>query len=157
MPMDSALDDLAAGLPHSEIHGSKAARASPRLIATCYVLHRLSVPRHPPNALLALDRSKPKTSRLTTGPLKTDRQSQDPSFLASRLYSALRHILSKLQTPVATVPIVPRPLEQATPGNDRDPERPSHVRSFRSLIHNDKQQMSDDRCQMTAGFHINSF
>lgn len=53
--MDSDRDDLAAGFPHSEIRGSKAARASPRLIATCYVLHRLSVPRHPPNALLALD------------------------------------------------------------------------------------------------------
>ena len=53
--MDSDRDDLAAGFPHSEIRGSKAARASPRLIATCYVLHRLSVPRHPPNALIALD------------------------------------------------------------------------------------------------------
>ena len=42
-------------MPHSEIHGSKVARTSPRLIATCYVLHRLSVPRHPPNALIALD------------------------------------------------------------------------------------------------------
>ena len=44
-----------AGFSHSEIHGSKGARPSPRLIATCYVLHRLSVPRHPPNALIALD------------------------------------------------------------------------------------------------------
>ncbi len=42
------------GLPHSEIRGSKVARTSPRLIAACYVLHRLSVPRHPPNALEAL-------------------------------------------------------------------------------------------------------
>ena len=39
------------GLPHSEILGSALARNSPRLIAACYVLHRLSVPRHPPNAL----------------------------------------------------------------------------------------------------------
>jgi hypothetical protein len=53
--MYSSQDDLAAGFPHSEIRGSKAARASPRLIATCYVLHRLSVPRHPPNALNSLD------------------------------------------------------------------------------------------------------
>ena len=43
------------GFPHSEIPGSKPARGSPGLIATCYVLHRLSVPRHPPNALLALE------------------------------------------------------------------------------------------------------
>ena len=45
------------GFPHSEICGSKPARGSPQLIAACYVLHRLSVPRHPRNALLALDLS----------------------------------------------------------------------------------------------------
>jgi hypothetical protein len=39
------------GLPHSEIHGSKGARPSPQLIAACHVLHRLSSPRHPSNAL----------------------------------------------------------------------------------------------------------
>lgn len=44
-------------MPHSEILGSKLVRSSPRLIAAYHVLHRLSAPRHPPNALLALDRS----------------------------------------------------------------------------------------------------
>ena len=44
--------------PDSEICGSKGARPSPQLIAACYVLHRLCVPRHPPDALaLTLDRS----------------------------------------------------------------------------------------------------
>jgi len=43
------------GFPHSEILGSKPARSSPGLIATCYVLHRLSVPRHSPDALLTLE------------------------------------------------------------------------------------------------------
>ena len=47
------------GFPHSEIHGSESARNSPWLIAACYVLHRLSVPRHPPNALVALDSRLP--------------------------------------------------------------------------------------------------
>ncbi len=42
------------GLPHSEIPGSTLARSSPRLIAACYVLHRLSMPRHPPDALAYL-------------------------------------------------------------------------------------------------------
>ena len=46
------------GLPHSEIPGSTLARSSPRLIAACYVLHRLSVPRHPPDALNLLDRPR---------------------------------------------------------------------------------------------------
>ncbi len=45
------------GLPHSEIRGSKVIRTSPRLIAAYHVLHRLSAPRHPPNALKSLDRS----------------------------------------------------------------------------------------------------
>ena len=44
-------DDLTVGFPHSEIHGSKLIRSSPWLIAAYYVLHRLSTPRHPPNAL----------------------------------------------------------------------------------------------------------
>ena len=46
---------VSGGLPHSEIPGSKGALASPGLIAECHVLHRLLLPRHPPNALLALD------------------------------------------------------------------------------------------------------
>ena len=39
------------GLPHSETPGSTIARISPGLFAACHVLHRLSVPRHPPDAL----------------------------------------------------------------------------------------------------------
>ena len=42
------------GFPHSEIRGSKGIGPSPRLIAACHVLHRLSVPRHPLNALMRL-------------------------------------------------------------------------------------------------------
>ena len=49
--------DIKGGLPHSEIHGSKLIRSSPQLIAAYHVLHRLCMPRHPPNALLTLDRS----------------------------------------------------------------------------------------------------
>ena len=41
----------AGGLPHSDTLGSKPARGSPRLFAACHVLHRLSTPRHPPDAL----------------------------------------------------------------------------------------------------------
>ena len=34
--------------------GSQGARASPNLIAACHVLHRLSMPRHPSEALIRL-------------------------------------------------------------------------------------------------------
>jgi hypothetical protein len=46
--------DRKGGFPHSEITGSKGARASPVLIAACHVLHRLSMPRHPSEALMRL-------------------------------------------------------------------------------------------------------
>src|SRR4051812_6041059 len=49
--MNSAKDTLSGGLPHSEIPESTIARISPGLFAACHVLHRLSVPRHPPDAL----------------------------------------------------------------------------------------------------------
>jgi hypothetical protein len=47
----------AAGFPHSDIPGSKLARSSPGLFATCYVLHRLLAPRHPPYALTCLSQA----------------------------------------------------------------------------------------------------
>ncbi len=53
--MYSCNDTLSGGLPHSDIHGSTPARGSPWLFAACHVLHRLLVPRHPPNALVILD------------------------------------------------------------------------------------------------------
>ena len=51
-------------MPHSEIRGSKLIISSPRLIADYHVLHRLLLPRHSPNALLALDLIQKKTGLL---------------------------------------------------------------------------------------------
>ena len=48
-----------AGLPHSDISGSKPACGSPKLFVACYVLHRLQVPRHPPCALSNLTTQSP--------------------------------------------------------------------------------------------------
>ncbi|KAF1857371.1 hypothetical protein Lal_00044880 [Lupinus albus] len=56
------------GFPHSEIPGSKLVRSSPRLIAAYHVLLRLSAPRHPPNALKALDRSRDRCPPLNVSP-----------------------------------------------------------------------------------------
>ena len=39
------------GFPHSDIRGSQAVCAYPRLFAAYHVLHRLCMPRHPPCAL----------------------------------------------------------------------------------------------------------
>jgi hypothetical protein len=55
-PQDGVrIQRVEGGLPHSEILGSKLVRSSPRLIAAYHVLHRLSAPRHPPDALKTLD------------------------------------------------------------------------------------------------------
>ena len=43
-----------AGFPHSDISGSKPVSGSPKLFAAYHVLHRLSLPRHPPYALSSL-------------------------------------------------------------------------------------------------------
>ena len=43
-----------AGFPHSDISGSMDICSSPKLFAAYHVLHRLSVPRHPPCALTTL-------------------------------------------------------------------------------------------------------
>ncbi len=50
----SSPDMTRAGLPHSEIAGSKVVCTSPTLIAVYHVLHRLPEPRHPPYALCSL-------------------------------------------------------------------------------------------------------
>ncbi len=61
---------MSGGFPHSEIPGSKGALASPGLIAECHVLHRLLPPRHPPNALIALDPSRKTTGEPRSRPVR---------------------------------------------------------------------------------------
>ena len=83
---------VTGGFPHSDIPGSKGALASPGLIAECHVLHRLLPPRHPPNALIALDPIQKKTGPFAwalarpTHPLGFPaRKSVDPRAPGSRL------------------------------------------------------------------------
>ena len=54
---DFANTVIKGGFPHSDIAGSKLIRSSPTLIAAYHVLHRLCMPRHPPDALKTLDHS----------------------------------------------------------------------------------------------------
>ena len=67
---------LAGGLPHSEIPGSTIARISPGLFAACRVLHRLSVPRHPPDALVS--RSITRDARPADDPRITPHGARPP-------------------------------------------------------------------------------
>ena len=68
---------MSGGFPHSEIHGSKPIPGSPWLIAGYHVLHRLLLPRHPPNALIALDSIRKKKDLM--GPNSGRKQVHFPS------------------------------------------------------------------------------
>ena len=56
------------GFPHSGILGLRLMCSSPRLIAAYHALHRLSMPRHPPCALLRLI----SNSFVSRGPTRSD-------------------------------------------------------------------------------------
>ena len=84
--MRSNNNKQSGGLPHSEIHGSKLILSSPWLIAEYHVFHRLLLPRHPPNALLALDLIQKKKD------LHLPRRT---SWQAMRPYSEPKVILSR--------------------------------------------------------------
>jgi hypothetical protein len=81
-----AIPIVEGGFPHSEILGSKPVRGSPGLIAAYHVLHRLSAPRHPPDALLTLDRSHYRH----LFPRECQRHSSRPSKRQRRLLVADR-------------------------------------------------------------------
>jgi hypothetical protein len=70
MAMYSPYDTPKGGLPHSDIRGSKPIGGSPQLFAAYHVLHRLLAPRHPPNALITLDRYHRNPSRAGTNPTR---------------------------------------------------------------------------------------
>src|SRR5271168_1944983 len=78
--------DRKGGFPHSEMSGSKGARASPDLIAACHVLHRLSMPRHPSEAL----------SRLSV--LSKTHARSAPGLAAESAEHALRHLVRQLMS-----------------------------------------------------------
>src|SRR5215207_4648924 len=90
---------LGGGLPHSEIRGSTGARPSPELFAACHVLHRLSVPRHSPDALLSkLAHAQPqaRAKRALGREQRTDDRGQTkmPELPTSLLFSGLCDLVS---------------------------------------------------------------
>jgi hypothetical protein len=103
------------GFPHSEILGSKLVRSSPRLIAAYHVLHRLSAPRHPPNALKALDRSHDRCPPVPQdgGPIRP--------FTKERTIRKTCLRLSPKTFACLTHPVVQRSDDQRSEIRDRKP------------------------------------
>jgi hypothetical protein len=104
-------EQVSGGLPHSEIHGSKPVLGSPWLIAEYHVLHRLLLPRHPPNALLALD---PTQRRQGTSHARRHARQSGP--FASPLTSATPMLAHGSLVGSHTFPI-PHPPMQGRPGH----------------------------------------
>ena len=80
------MEDRKGGFPHSEIAGSKGASASPALIAACHVLHRLSTPRHPSEALQRLIVSQQNSCIGCSGGWKEVSAGPTPDFYFVRRY-----------------------------------------------------------------------
>ena len=157
------------GLPHSDIHGSKPARGSPWLFAACHVLHRLLVPRHPPNALLSLKiypralvpgihhAQKPSSgnsrqffSRQLSETTATQHQptlpENDPvlDHLAQHTTDASEHIATVAGGPLPTRTLArerPHPVRRATAA------RPE---THQNLIHSNKEHAPDIICPKTS-------
>jgi hypothetical protein len=88
---------MSGGFPHSEISGSKPIPGSPKLNAGYHVLHRLLLPRHPPNALFALDLTRKEQGRwFTTGPSQCQKSYTYPCVQRTRQKAQSPHTVSVL-------------------------------------------------------------
>jgi hypothetical protein len=130
---------LRQGFPHSEIIGSKPIRGSPMLIAAYHVLHRLSVPRHSPNALKSLDHSHYCCSSPTQY-LREGRREQCAAFIVAQILdrnalSAARKNLPKTHFHAFLLCFVSHALSEASGFFER-PRGPIHTKHF---IHDVKQ------------------
>jgi len=96
---------ISDGLPHSEISGSKPIPGSPKLIAGYHVFHRLLLPRHPPNALFALDH-QPRRKKIFSLVIPRDDARSAPA--QCRFVGCLRNLL------VAPARAKPRPKQNPT-------------------------------------------
>ncbi len=89
---------MSGGFPHSDISGSKPIPGSPKLNAGYHVLHRLLLPRHPPNALFALDLTRKEQGRWFKWPASLRRQKSYtyPCVQRTRLATQSPHTVSVL-------------------------------------------------------------
>ena len=117
---------LRGGLPHSEIPGSTIARISPGLFAACHVLHRLSVPRHPPDAL---------TSRLSATP-----NGKNPDQMPEIRHQGSEPVRVRQTSPYSEDTLCRTP-PTAPPAHAGRTANGLPLRSHNSLLYDCRQQM----------------
>ena len=145
------ITEIEGGFPHSEIRGSKLIRSSPRLIAAYHVLHRLSAPRHPPNALKTLDRSHDRCPPVPHVSRTKDRRDQKRPLqaLARRFACKTQPVLSqRANAPKLVSESSARSLQPAMfPLDDvKHPQTPDGTREFHELSGSeDRRRRTDDR------------
>jgi hypothetical protein len=136
------------GLPHSDIRGSTLARNSPRLFAACHVLHRLSVPRHPPDALTSRSPTpspkRARSARLAEDRGQTTEDRQDAGTSGSLLFSVLCDLVSGArrkpprQSALAFAYPCPDPAKTDVAGP---------ASRFHDSLHDVREQRTEDREQ----------
>ena len=128
------MEDCKGGFPHSEITGSKGASASPVLIAACHVLHRLSTPRHPSEALQRLIVSQQNSCLVYSARLERCRGTK-PDFLSDNVFFSnktsklrgaghvlpLRYQCTPTRRPTANLNAITRSWWSQTESNRRHP------------------------------------
>ena len=114
------------GFPHSEIFGSKPIPGSPKLIAGYRVLHRLLLPRHPPNALIALDLTRKKKDPHPCGVRPVPRRDRPTSFqISMQLFPP-----SSIEEDLVSV----LDLDNAAVGSSQNHRTPTRVRPTTLII-----------------------
>src|SRR5215213_7530529 len=112
-----------AGFPHSGTPGSTPTCGSPRLFAACRALLRLSVPRHPPCALVRLT-GYSRTRIAARGSIRPTDSQNDTRLVLSRLSRRL-----PTQHPIPTTQVVKQPVR----GISKSPRSPIIYTSFPPL------------------------
>ena len=121
-------------MPHSEIPGSTIARISPGLFAACHALHRLSVPRHPPDALLLRSCATPNGKGHQ---ISVDRvQISEGSRRCGKRFSHRRHFMRDRHSPGPSPGnTIPRPQPK---GRAQIPR--GHATRFFTMCHQPRPQ-----------------
>ena len=149
------------GLPHSDIHGSTPARGSPWLFAACHVLHRLLVPRHPPNALLMLDTpGSPSPGRQSHPPCTGTIHARYAGVNTTRpTASPLQHTLLTPLNAAARQPLSAQPVPiRDRPGHSARPDRASTRRTTPAAAPTRRSRARPGRpprCPTRPGTHQN--